>query len=45
MKSSLFCAIFTSDLQQALNNQATVMTYRSDMYKTVNFEVIKVLLV
>jgi hypothetical protein len=29
VKSPLFCAIFTSDLQQTLNNQATIMKFRS----------------
>jgi hypothetical protein len=28
MKSSLFCAIFTSDRQQTLNIQAKIMTFR-----------------
>jgi hypothetical protein len=40
----LFCAIFTSDQQQTLNNQATIMKFRSDIHKTINFDVIKVLL-
>jgi hypothetical protein len=29
---------------QAVNNQATIMKLRSDMYKTINFDVIKLLL-
>jgi hypothetical protein len=44
-KSALFCAIFASDRQQALNNNATIMKFRSDIYKTINVDVIKVLLV
>jgi hypothetical protein len=42
VKSPLFCAIFTADLQLTLHNQATFMNFRSDIYKTVNFDVIKV---
>jgi hypothetical protein len=45
MKSQLLCTIFDSYLQQILNNQATIMTFRSHIYKTINFDVIKVLLV
>jgi hypothetical protein len=45
VKSPLFCAIFTSYRQQTLNNQATIMKFMSDIYKTINFDVIKVLLV
>jgi hypothetical protein len=41
VKSPMFCAIFTSDLQQTLNNQATIMKFRSDMYKIIKFDVIK----
>jgi hypothetical protein len=29
VKSLLFCAIFTSDLQQSLNHQVTIMKCRS----------------
>jgi hypothetical protein len=45
VKSLLFCDIFTSDLQETLNNQTTTMKFRSDVYKTINFDEIKVLLV
>jgi hypothetical protein len=41
MKSLLFCAILTSDLQQTLNNQATIVKFWSDIYRTINFDVIK----
>jgi hypothetical protein len=41
----MFCAIFTSDLQQILNNQAIIMKFRSDIYKTIHFDVIILLLV
>jgi hypothetical protein len=30
VKSSLFCTVFTSDLQQTLSNQAAIMKFRSD---------------
>jgi hypothetical protein len=33
--SPLLCAIFISNLQQTLNNHATNMTFRSDIYQTV----------
>jgi hypothetical protein len=44
MKSLLFCSIFISDRQQTLNTQATIRKFRSNIYKTINFDVIKVLL-
>lgn len=55
MLSVLFYERINSDLRQpsriltftynALNNQATVMKLRSDVHKTVNFDVINVLLI
>jgi hypothetical protein len=42
VNSPLFCAIFSSDLLQTLNNEATIMKFRSDIYKTINFDVRKV---
>jgi hypothetical protein len=44
VKSQLLWAILISDLQQTFNNRATIMKFRSDVYKTINFAVIKVLL-
>jgi hypothetical protein len=41
VKSPLFFSIFTSDLQQTLNHQATILKFRSDIYKTINFDMIK----
>jgi hypothetical protein len=38
----LFCVIFTSGLQQTLNNQVTIIKFRSDVYKTINFDERKV---
>jgi hypothetical protein len=40
----VFCEIFISDPQHTLNNHVTVMKFRSDIHKTVNFDVVKVLI-
>jgi hypothetical protein len=45
VKTPLFCAIFTSDRQQTLNNHTTIMKFKSDIYKTIIFDVIEVLLI
>jgi hypothetical protein len=45
VKSPLLCTVFTSDVQQTLNNQATVMKCRPDIHKRTSFGAIKVLLV
>jgi hypothetical protein len=43
VKSPLFCTIFTSDLQETLNNQAAITKFMTDIYKkTINIEGMKV---
>jgi hypothetical protein len=44
-RCDLFCAIFTLDMQQTVNNQATLMKFRPSINKTINYDVIKVLLI
>jgi hypothetical protein len=43
VKVPSFCTIFTSDLQQTLNNQATIVKFGSDTYTAINCDVVKVL--